>query len=396
MKYRFPLLYYRNNTLTDPLTLQNWTLSEGGFAFFRKFIQDSIKKFNLEQKTFLIDMQKSGLIFEKSRNATWILTFKCSLNCTHCYQRLLSSEKPLNWEKTLNIFNKLLDWRIEHLFLSGGDIFLNPHLFKLLHYIEKNHSDLSVSLLTNGLILAQNSKAQIELLKFTKWKPYIQLSLYSHNPQIHDQITTQKGSHTKTLEAIRFLQKHEFPVLINVVLLKENFPDRSQILRFLEKELHLSREFINFDTLLYPYVGSDIKDVFSHSLDIHELETLLKEKEFQALPVKYLSFSKGCTALKEKIAISPQGDLFPCNMVQQKIGNLLQDSIVSLIKNHFSTKTPSDYLCISCPTKYCKKCLAFTKGGAFDKLYCQTILLMEKEVANRVTKLEAKGYQKLV
>lgn len=393
------MLYYKENTFYDPFQDQTWELSQEGTIFFKNFIQGRKKNLNETEIFFVDDLKKEGLILNSSKSATWFLTLKCSLNCEHCYQNLVKEEEVLSWDKTRLILQRLLDWQVNHISLSGGDIFLNNHLFPLLHEIEEKSPQTTVSLLTNGFILAQNKKFQENLRQFKKWKPFIQLSLYSYREKIHDQITNIKESFEKTIQTIKFLQRNDFSFLINVVLMKSNFDDRNGLINFLENDLKIPRDNFNFDTLLFPYVGQSTKEVEKYSLSVNKLQQLLHEEEFRALPVKYLSTDTYCTGARNKIAISPQGDLYPCNMVQEKLGNILENTIGNILEKKQKSQTFKSFRnssCIKCPTKFCKKCQAFTKRKKFGKIYCQYVKVVENEVLKRIKVAEDMGFTKLM
>lgn len=398
--FPLPVLFIKGSVLYDPFRDQEWELTKEGLQLFSDMLSGTRKYVDLDdqEKQYFSSLEEEGLILTHPKIAYWFLTLKCSLSCTHCYQNIISQETQLSWKETNLIVERLFDWGVEHLSLSGGDIFLNPHFYKLLHTIEEKRTEaMTVSLLTNGFILAGNKKAQQELLAFKKWKPYLQISLYSANPKIHDGITTIPGSFEKTIESIRFLQEHNFPILLNTVLMKENFDGRYELIQFIEEELKVPREHFNFSTLLFPYAGQNHKEVTKYSITSKQLQQLFVEEEFRALPAKYLHNSSHCTGCRTKIAISPQGNLFPCNMVQEVLGNVLDQSIDEVLNNRQSIDF-KDYLnseCAICPTKFCKKCQAFTSRDKFDTMYCQYIKIAEKEVTKRIKSIEKKGFKEL-
>ena len=53
----------------------------------------------------------------------------------------------------------------------------------------------------------------------------VQISVYSHRPEVHDGITKVRGSLDRTLAAIRFLTARGLQVLIANVLMRQNAAD---------------------------------------------------------------------------------------------------------------------------------------------------------------------------
>src|SRR5438105_12434706 len=57
----------------------------------------------------------------------------------------------------------------------------------------------------------------------------IQITIYSHRPQVHDSITKLPGSLKRSLEAIRFLKSHGLNVVIANVMMKSNMRDSAGV-----------------------------------------------------------------------------------------------------------------------------------------------------------------------
>jgi len=395
-----PKLWIQNTTLYDPFLDQSWDLSEEGIVLFKKLFTNDLRESVLDRReqVFFDDLQREGLVLLSSKTATWFLTLKCSLSCEHCYQRLSVKEQLLTERETNLILKKLIDWNVEHILFSGGDIFLNPYLFQILRKIGSKFSKINVSLLTNGFILSSNKKAQQELKQFTDWKPFVQLSLYSNKPAIHDEITGIKGSFIKTVESIKFLKQNKYSVLVNVVLMKKNFDTRYEIADFLEKNLEIERNNFNFDVLLFPRINQDNEQISKYSVSTKQFGKLLREEDFAALTAKYLNDLPYCTGARTKIAISPQGDIYPCNMVQERLGNVLEKSIEDILNQSHKAKKFKNWeraQCKKCRTKYCKKCQAFTKREKFDKIYCEFVKIADREVRRRIIEAEKRGFVSL-
>ena len=403
MSYKIPLIYLHEKKykLYNPFLDSEWELNKESLDLYINLVKGLVLENDLTQseQQFVNSLKSEGLLVTSKKSVTWFLSLRCSLSCEHCYQNIIKQENVLSWEETRTIFDRLLEWGIHHLSLSGGDVFLSPHLFPLLKLIASDYPSLSVSLLTNGFILAKNKKAQQSLVSLGSWKPFVQLSLYSHEAKIHDVITGIPGSFEKTLESIQFLQEHQFPVLINCVLMKTNFDQRAEIIDFLENKLKIPRDNFNFDTLLFPYVGQTAKEVLSHSMTPSQFKTLLDEEDFSALPAKYLQTDLRCTGCQTKIAVTLSGDCYPCNMVQSNLGNLIETSVSDILKQSSSAKRFLTYQsdqCEKCPTKFCKKCQAFTKGVNFDKIYCVYTRIADQVVQKRISDCESKGYKRLI
>ena len=81
-----------------------------------------------------------------------------------------------------------------------------------------NEYNLSVNVLSNLTLLND------EVIKEMKMNPLlaVQVSLYSMNSNIHDEITQMKGSYEKTKNAILKLVENDIPLQISCPIMKQN------------------------------------------------------------------------------------------------------------------------------------------------------------------------------
>ena len=77
--------------------------------------------------------------------------------------------------------------------LSGGEAFLHKDIIEIAEYCREK--DLKISILSNLISLKDEQIPRLKAVNLS----LIQVSLYSMDPEIHDFITTVKGSFDKTL-----------------------------------------------------------------------------------------------------------------------------------------------------------------------------------------------------
>ena len=94
-----------------------------------------------------------------------------------------------------------------HVTLSGGEAFMHKDLIEIARYCREK--DLKISILSNLIALKDEQVATLKELNIS----LIQVSLYSMNPEIHDFITTVKGSFEKTKASVEKLVAADIPVL---------------------------------------------------------------------------------------------------------------------------------------------------------------------------------------
>ena len=115
------------------------------------------------------------------------LTYRCNERCVHCYL-----DHHDHGEMSLAEIKHLLDEMAEagvlFLTLSGGEIFLRKDFFEILEYARA--LTFAVRLKTNAILVREREAERLRELGVEN----IQISIYSHRPEIHDAITLVPGS----------------------------------------------------------------------------------------------------------------------------------------------------------------------------------------------------------
>src|SRR3984893_15861103 len=127
------------------------------------------------------------------------LTYRCNERCVHCY---LDHED--HGEMTTSEIKDLLDQLAEagvfFLTLSGGEILMRMDFFEILEHARKRR--FCVKRKTNAVLIREKEAVRIRDLGVES----IQISIYSHRPEVHDAITKMPGSLKRSIKAIRFLR----------------------------------------------------------------------------------------------------------------------------------------------------------------------------------------------
>jgi AdoMet-dependent heme synthase len=248
------------------------------------------------------------------------LTYRCNERCVHCYL-----DHDDHGEMTTGEIKKLLDELasagVLFLTLSGGEILLRKDFFEILEYARG--LSFCVKLKTNAILIREAEAERIRTLNVDS----IQVSIYSHRPEIHDAITKVPGSLKRSLAAIRFLKAQELKVIVADVLMRQNAADYPRV-RALASEL--GAEF-TLDPTITPKMDGDrsILGLNAGETALHQVfrdqDLVGNVEEFCAPPSKagaddfeVLPCSAGHTACY----ISPYGDVYPCVQFPLPSGNV--------------------------------------------------------------------------
>ncbi len=260
------------------------------------------------------------------------LTFRCQNNCSHCYAGGPHETPELTTEQWKDVIDRLHQIGVFILTFTGGEPTLREDLPELLLYGQ--NKGLVTGLVTNGRKL--KDKSYIEALEKTGLD-FIQVTLESHKPEIHDLMTGKKGSCSETVAGIRNIIPTTIYATTNTTLSRYNAPDFLETINFL-KELGVAAFGCN--SLIYSGKADEISEEFV--LPLEALEQLLPQVRDKAnqlglkflwyTPTQYCQFDpvklglgvKSCTAAKISMCIGPNGDVYPCQSYFESLGNILK------------------------------------------------------------------------
>jgi len=101
----------------------------------------------------------------------------------------------------------------------------------------------------------------------------IQVSIYSHRPEVHDAITKVKGSLKRSLDAIRFLKSYGLKVIMANVLMTQNRQDYPGV-RALAAEIGVE---CALDPTITPKMDGD-RSVLNLNVDRSALEQVFRDQ----------------------------------------------------------------------------------------------------------------------
>lgn len=298
------------------------------------------------------------------------VTYRCNERCVHCY---LDHEDhgEMTTAEMKDVLDQLADAGVFFLTFSGGEVFLRRDFFELLEYARRLMFNVKIK--TNAILIRAAEAQRIRALGVDT----IQISVYSHRPEVHDAITKVRGSFERTVNAIRFMREHGLKVTIANVLMTWNRHDSDGVQ---ELAASLGAHYTldptitpmmdgNTDVLSLRIAGEELPSVFSNPKLVPNME------EFCA-PPKPVSDDDmegySCSAGHSFCYISPYGDVFPCVQFPLPTGNVRQQKFMD-IWNHSpemnevrSIKAKDLTVCSSCShVSSCTRCpgLAYMEGS---------------------------------
>ena len=182
----------------------------------------------LETKSDVAGPQEVQLVQSVSPDSSWLgglnflwleITKRCNLNCVHCYA-------DSNPQQALTGTMTYEDWRhvLDEGYLSGckvvqfigGEPMLHPNLFELIADARSIGYEL-VEVFTNGTLLRPPT---LDALR--RFDVRLAFSLYAERPDVHDNITRNKGSFFRTVAGIRGAVKTGLTTRVGLIVMEAN------------------------------------------------------------------------------------------------------------------------------------------------------------------------------
>lgn len=290
----------------------------------------------------------------------WLeLKKNCNLRCLHCYSDSEGGQVKAAEELSFDEWKRLLQDGYNlgcraMQFIGGEPLLYGDHLFDLAAFARELGYE-SIEIFSNLTILKDR---WLDLI--AKYQVKVATSIYSARPEIHDLVTTKKGSFQRTMKAVEKFKARNIPVRFALTIMKQNQDYADETLEFLKK---LGGKNPNFD------VARPCGRANDDELVPNKYQWVRKEASFGRVDKEaFLKRYRGNSCWQGKISISSTGDAMPCIMQRaEPIGNVREKSLTEIIEGGLQK-----YWCLSrdqidgckdCEYRYaCKDCRPVSRG----------------------------------
>jgi radical SAM protein with 4Fe4S-binding SPASM domain len=261
------------------------------------------------------------------------LTFRCQNDCVHCYAGGPHETLELTTSQWKAAIDKLSEIGVFILTFTGGEPTLREDLPELLLYAQKK--GMVTGLISNGRKL--KDKSFVDVLE-KSGLDFVQVTLESHKPKVHDLMTSEKGSWKETVAGIQNAVQSQIYVSTNTTLSKHNAADFLTTIDYIKG---LGVDAFGCNSLIYSGKAPSASEEFA--LSTEDLNTLLPKIRDKAqmiglkflwyTPTQYCQFDpvqlglgvKTCTAAMINACVGPNGDVYPCQSYFESLGNILTE-----------------------------------------------------------------------
>jgi radical SAM protein with 4Fe4S-binding SPASM domain len=256
------------------------------------------------------------------------VTYRCNERCIHCYLDHDDHGEMTNAE-IHDLLDQLAEAGVFFLVLSGGEVFMRRDFFDIVEYARSLM--FSVKIKTNAFMIHEQEAQRLRDLAVQD----VQVSIYSHRPEIHDAITLLPGSLKRSIAGIRLLRANAVKVVIANVLMMQNLSDQAGV-KALAKELGAQ---YRIDPTITPMMDGD-RSVLRLGLGATQLHDVFRDPdivgdvdEFCGPPAPVTDDCMDelpCSAGHTACYVSPYGDVFPCVQFPLPSGNVRRQRFLDI------------------------------------------------------------------
>ena len=300
------------------------------------------------------------------------LTYRCNLNCLHCYAKGLERPREeLTSDRLKDLIDQVTHEGCMHLCLTGGEPLIRDDFFTVYSYAKKK--GLLITIFTNGLLLTEKT-----IGIFKRQPPFaIEITLNGITKETYETITQTPGSFETVMSNIRLAAENGLPLIIKTNCLKENKDEIDRIKEWTEDLLGKpseNRHRFKYDPMIYPRLNGD-KTPAKSRLSFEGLEELRKQDidiwdEYQRVLQSELPdlerdgrFLYRCTAWMQQFFINPYGRLKFCQFSEKFSVDLkttsFHEGFYHVFPRLLSEQFKTDSKCKNCSLRpFCYHCPA--------------------------------------
>ncbi|HJP17024.1 MAG TPA: radical SAM protein [Nitrospinota bacterium] len=276
------------------------------------------------------------------------ITNRCNAKCEHCfYWEKLNKGKQLSIDEIIKITESM--GKIYQLILTGGEPFLREEIVEIVKAYYKNNKIQSLNIPTNGILKKIIVERCKEILKIC---PNINFSLnlsIDGFKELHDEIRGVDGCYENAInvfkETVKLKEKYSrFNVTFLTTLTGHNQHEILKLYKFIKEELKANLFQLNFlrgkpkkinlssaDFNIYREVNEQSFNnykVTGGSPCFIKIKSWLRNRLNRARynriieTASYNKFITPCYAGYLNAVMYEDGDVFPCELLDQKIGNI--------------------------------------------------------------------------
>ena len=314
-------------------------------------------------------MRKAWAADGKPMVAHLDVTYRCDLDCKHCY--LDQKEGPeMTTAEWRSAILQLAEAGVLTLIWSGGEVLLRPDFGDLLNYAA------SLNLFARVKTHAGNITPEWAARLRAAHTSQLDVSVYSLRPDVHDAFTKRPGSLAATVTGIQNALAAGVPVRVSTYVLREAIDEIPGIFRYFSD---LGCEVVFATTTQRDLSATTTLDHLELPwADLVRARKLIAAtlQRSRGLSLAQHGEADPCQAARTLVYVGPDGGVWPCINFPMTLGSLRDQPFATIWRESPERKAVTDWTnadrttCQSCAgSGFCTYCPgdAYKTTGDFRK-----------------------------
>lgn len=244
------------------------------------------------------------------------LTLRCPLRCPHCYVAGEGSRRTeMTTAEVVRVLEDARDLKVLTLLVSGGEPMLRPDFFEVLEAARRLR--FSVHVKTTGLYLGAGEARRLAALAPIR----VDLSIHGARAETHDRFVGMRGAFDRAVAAFEALREAGVRVGVRTNLVADNVREAREVeARFGLPGVDYRKGVAIFSRRDGQWPGEGL------ALDQDACATVLTRRSRNRKATRGKArgpdpASPLCGAAATTLYVAPDGDVFPCSLWPQRLGN---------------------------------------------------------------------------
>jgi radical SAM protein with 4Fe4S-binding SPASM domain len=289
---------------------------------------------------------------------SYSITQKCNLKCKHCYSDSVDQAAPdeLSTQEALRLMDDLSGWGIGLLIIDGGEPLCREDLLDVVQYASSK--DIRTTIGSNGTLIDEGMARNM----LDAGVMAVAISVDGADAQTHDSFRGVSGTFEQTLKGAEACRAAGLPFQFNMIIRKETLSQLDDMLYLAVDRGANAAEF--FDLIAAGRAKQECREqVLSLDERKQSMEWLaqsqedcpivirvpgcpmyplllqerhIKPKHFPVEMLRRVPYhDRGCAAGMPMgyVMVLSNGEVNPCMLLQVKLGNIREQSIISIWEN---------------------------------------------------------------
>ena len=283
-------------------------------------------------------------VLESPFTINWNLTYRCPLNCGHCYSRSRSTDRELPLGDKVRVAENIVASHVFEVNIGGGEPGLLSELPGLIGILSSGHAHINLS--ASGLGMSQT---QLDLL-VANGLGGLFVSVDSVDPDRHDRLRGAEGCHAAAVALASAGVARGLKVRFSFVVTRDNL---TEIASVAELAAAVGAASLDVKRLRLAGNGQSMGELDLGESQISDLRSRAAALAARTLPIR-LHLDSGstmqaggdCPCGKVALSIKDDGAIIACPYNGRTVlGNATTDSISEVWQANRAVAMRGDVLC---------------------------------------------------